>query len=182
MADDRDRSDEDLARAAREGDAAAFDRLVRRFLRPSMALAWQYTRRIEDAEDVVQDAFHRAVRALPAYDPGRPFGAWFYTIVRNAARGAIAKDARRQALAPLQPLEHEPPAPCTAGPHGLDDIERAVESLSPMQQACFRLGDVEGFTSAEIALMLELAEGTVRTHLHRARSALRVALAPDPEA
>ena len=72
---DRDRTDEELARAAKRGDAAAYDALVRRYLRPAMAIAWQYTRRLEDAEDVVQDAFHRAVRALGDYDHRRPFGA-----------------------------------------------------------------------------------------------------------
>lgn len=181
MADDHDRTDEELARAAGEGDRGAFDVLVRRYLRPSMALAWQYTRRLEDAEDAVQEAFHRTVRALPSYDSSRAFGPWFYAIVRNAARGAIAKDARRRALAPMEPLEDEPRAPERTSALALEDIERAAESLPPMQQACFRLADVEGFTSAEIARMLDLAEGTVRTHVHRARGALRSALAPDRE-
>ena len=84
----RERSDEELARAARRGDAPAFDALVRRYLRPALALAWQYSHRLEDAEDVVQEAFHRAVRALAGYDDRRPFSAWFYTIVRNVARSA----------------------------------------------------------------------------------------------
>ena len=79
MNDAPDRTDEELARAAKRGDAAAYDALARRYLRPAMALAWQYTRRVEDAEDIVQDAFHRAVRALADYDDRRPFSAWFYT-------------------------------------------------------------------------------------------------------
>ena len=57
MSDAQDRTDEELAGAAKRGDVAAFDVLVRRYLRPAMALSWQYTRRLEDAEDVVQDAF-----------------------------------------------------------------------------------------------------------------------------
>lgn len=178
MSDERERTDEELARAARTGDAESFDLLVRRFLRPAMALAWQYTRSVEDAEDVVQDAFHRAVRALGDYDPGRPFRAWLYAIVRNVARTAIRKDGRRAALAPLTLLEDEPAAPARRDPVAAGDIERAVEALAPMQQACFRLCDVEGFTSIEAAELLGIGEGTVRTHLHRARRQLRAAVDP----
>ena len=175
MSDDTERNDEELARAAQRGDAASYDALVRRYLRPAMALAWQYTRRVEDAEDVVQDAFHRTVRALRDYDPRRPFSAWFYTIVRNVARTAIGKDVRRQALAPLTLLENEPPAPAVVDPVLAGDVERAIVALPPTQQACFRLFDMEGFTSVEAARMLGVGEGTVRTHLHRARKQLRTA-------
>ena len=181
MNDAPDRTDEELARAAKRGDAAAYDALARRYLRPAMALAWQYTRRVEDAEDVVQDAFHRAVRALAGYDDRRPFSAWFYAIVRNVARTAISKDGRRAALAPLTPLtlvEDEPPAPAVVDPVVATDVERAVEALAPMQQACIRLCEVEGFTSVEAARLLGISEGTIRTHLHRARNRLRIAMDP----
>ncbi len=178
MSDARDRTDEELARAAKRGDAAAYDALARRYLRPAMALAWQYTRGVEDAEDVVQDAFHRAVRSLADYDDRRPFSAWFYTIVRNVARTAISKDGRRAALAPLTLVEGEPPAPAVVDPVVAGDVERALETLAPMQQASVRLCDVEGFTSVEAARMLGVSEGTVRTHLHRARRRLRVAIDP----
>ena len=178
MSDAQDRTDEELAGAAKRGDATAFDVLVRRYLRPAMALAWQYTRRLEDAEDVVQDAFHRAVRSRADYDDSRPFSAWFYTIVRNVARTAISRDGRRAALAPLTLLQDEPPAPPTVDPLVVADIERAIEALAPMQQSCVRLCDVEGFTSVEAARMLGVGEGTIRTHLHRARKQLRGDLGP----
>ena len=173
-----DRTDEELARAAKRGDAVAYDVLVRRYLRPAMALVWQYTRQVEDAEDVVQEAFHRMVRALAGYDDRRPFSAWFYAIVRNVARSAISKDGRRAALAPLTLLEDEPPAPAVVDPIVASDVERAIETLAPMQQACVRLCDLEGFTSVEAAQMLSIGEGTVRTHLHRARKRLRAAMDP----
>ena len=178
MSDARDRTDEELARAAKRGDAVAHDVLARRYLRPAMALAWQYTRRVEDTEDVVQEAFHRAVRALADYDDRRPFSAWFYAIVRNVARTAISKDGRRAALAPLTLLENEPPAPAFVDPVVAGEVERAIEALAPMQQACVRLCDIEGFTSVEAARMLGIGEGTVRTHLHRARNRLRAAMDP----
>ena len=169
-----DPTDEELARAAKGGDVAAYDVLVRRHMRPAMALAWQFVSRVEDAEDVVQDAFHQAVRSLQDYDDRRPFGAWFYTIVRNVARTMVSKDRRRAVLAPTVWLEQEPAAPAGPDPVALGDIERAVGALAPQQQACLRLCEVEGFTSSEAAGMLGVTEGTVRTHLHRARKQLRV--------
>ena len=178
MSDARDRTDEELARAAKRGDAAAYDALARRYLGPAMALAWQYTRGVEDAEDVVQEAFHRAVRGLGGYDDRRPFSAWFYAIVRNVARTAISKDGRRAALAPLTLVDDEPPAPAVADPVLAGDIVRALDDLAPMQQACVRLCDVEGHTSVEAARMLGVSEGTIRTHLHRARGRLRGAIDP----
>lgn len=182
MSDARDRTDEQLARAAKRGDADAYDVLARRYLRPAMALAWQYTHALEDAEDIVQDAFHRAVRALGDYDDRRPFSAWFYAIVRNVARTTIGKHSRRAALAPLTLVEGEPPAPAGTDPAVAGDVVRALEDLAPMQQACFRLCDVEGFTSVEAAGMLGINEGTVRTHVHRARQRLRGVLATRREA
>ena len=179
MSDAPDRTDEELARAAKRGDAAAYDLLAGRYLRPAMALAWQYARGVEDAEDVVQEAFHRMVRALGDYDETRPFSAWFYAIVRNVARTAISKDGRRAALAPLTVVEEEPPASRAFDPVVAGDIERAIEALAPMQQACVRLCDVEGFSSIEAARMLGVHEGTVRTHIHRARGRLQAAIDPE---
>lgn len=176
MPNDRDRSDEELAAAAQRGDAGAFDALVQRYLRPAMALAWQYTRDLSDAEDVVQDAFHRAVRALPDYDAARPFSPWFWSIVRNVARSAIARDTRRAALAPFTLLEQEPGSPRAHDPVIAADLDRAIEELAPMQQAVLRLCDIEGFTSVEAGGMLGINEGTVRSHLHRARYSLRAVI------
>lgn len=178
MSEARERTDEELARAARRGDAEAYDALVRRYLRPAMALTWQYFRSLGDAEDVVQEAFHRVVRGLGDYDDQRPFSAWFYAIVRNAARTAISKDGRRAALAPLTLLEADVPEPVVSDPVLAGDLERAIDALAPMQQACFRLCDAEGFTSGEAAAMLGISEGTVRTHLHRARRQLQAAMSP----
>jgi RNA polymerase sigma-70 factor (ECF subfamily) len=182
MSDARDRTDEELAREARRGDAAAYNLLVRRYLRPAMALAWQFTRGVEDAEDVVQEAFHRVVRALGDYDADRPFRAWFYAIVRNVARTAITRDGRRAALAPLTPLDEEPPARAASDPALASDVERAIEALAPMQQACVRLCHVEGFSSVEAGHMLGIGDSSVRTHLRRAREHLRVAIDPERQA
>ena len=118
------------------------------------------------------------LRGLGGYDQRRPFSAWFYAIVRNVARTAISKDGRRAALAPLTLVEDEPPAPAASDPALAEDIVRALEDLAPMQQACVRLCDVEGYTSVEAARMLGVSEGTVRTHLHRAHGRMRGIMDP----
>ncbi|HSR51232.1 MAG TPA: RNA polymerase sigma factor [Acidobacteriota bacterium] len=173
MSDASQRSDEELARAAKRGDAAAYDALVRRYLRPAMALACQYTRGLEDAEDVVQEAFHKTVRYLHQYDHRRSFSAWFYAIVRNTARTSLRGSANRTDVESLTSPAREPAAAQAPDPLLAGKIEQAVAALAPMQRACLRLCDVEGFTSVEAGRMLGVSEGTVRTHLHRARKQMR---------
>ncbi len=177
MLDGDSHSDEGLASLALEGDRAAFEVLVRRYLRRAMAVAVQQVGSLEDAEDVVQDAFHRMVRALPAYDPERPFSPWFFTIVRNQARSALRKAGRRAELVPMRTLDAATVEPTASPTEAATEVEQAVARLPAMQQSCFRLCEVEGFTSQEIGAMLGISDGTVRTHLHRAREQLRNTLA-----
>jgi len=66
-------SEEDVVRGAQAGDERMYRELVGRYLRPALAVAWEFTETIEDAEDVVQEAFRRAVDALGRFDAGRPF-------------------------------------------------------------------------------------------------------------
>lgn len=175
MRDESGCTDEELAAAAAGGDPVAYDALARRHLRPAVALALQITRRLEDAEDVAQEAFHRMVRALADYDPGRAFAPWFYTIVRNVGRSHVEGRGRRRRLLPVESLAEDPPAAAGAADHGARgrDLHRALAVLPEMQRLCVRLCHLEGFTSREAGAMLGISEGTVRTHLHRARGSLR---------
>ncbi len=173
-----DASDGELVRRTREGDREAFGVLVSRYIRPALAVAWEYTPSRDDAEDLVQDGFHRALRGLDRFDTQQPFRPWLFTIVRNVARNAAAKHARWNSVAIPDELPTDDPDP-------LDDAYRAelrdrigegLDMLPPMQRACFRLCDVEGFKGNEVAEMLGVNAATVRAHRHRARAALRKAL------
>lgn len=144
-----------------------------------MAIAWELAGSREDAEDVVQDAFLRALRGLEGFDERREFRPWLYAIVRNAGRDA----ARRRTRWRPEPLADSH----AASQPGLSAIERrevrdrigdGLERLSEQQRACFRLCDCEGFATAEAAEMLDIEEATVRVHLHRARRRLREVLEP----
>ena len=174
------RTDEELAIEARAGDEMAYSALVRRLLRPAFAVAWEFTEDPDEAEDVVQEAFHRMVRALVRYDETRRFRPWFFTILRNVARNKTAR-ANRWRLEEIDdtvPGAPEEPLQALEREEIWERIEAGMGSLSPMQRACFRLIDLEGMTRSEVSEALEVAEGTVRAHLHRARCALRKFLTP----
>jgi RNA polymerase sigma-70 factor (ECF subfamily) len=176
-----DSSVDDLACRAQRGERQAFEALVRRLVRPALAAAWEFVPNREDAEDVVQETFVRVWRSIGRYDPQRPFAPWFYTILRNVARNA----ARANRLATMIPLEEAGIEPVYAAaepvtelsPELAGQVQEALDRLSPMQRACFRLTSLERFRSADAAAMLGVSEATVRVHAHRARRALRELLA-----
>lgn len=174
-------TDEELAKRVQRGDRAAFARLVRRYLRPVHAIASSFLREQADVEDVAQETFLDALDRIETYDSDRPFAPWLYQIARNAARQRIERRSRREvAPVPEEGLAHD-----SAGPE--EELERAevrrrlrtaVAGLPERQRTVFRLLDVEGFSADEVAGMLGLTAGTIRSHLSRARSALRDVLAP----
>lgn len=167
-----------LAARARAGDEEAFGHLVRRLVRPALATAWELAATREDAEEVVQDAFARTWRELPRYDTGRPFAPWFYTILRNLARNAARRDQRWTRVTLEDAHEGGELAPVEEGHDDMDPafLHAALEELSPMQRACFRLVRLEEFSAGEAAAMLGIDGATVRVHIHRATRALRARL------
>lgn len=176
-------TDQELVGRARKGDERAFRHLVERNVRPALAVAWEFTETLEDAEDIVQEAFRRAVKALDRFDTARSFKAWFFTILRNVARTKAT--AGHNGL--LQALEETIP---DLEPSPLEQVERLelqarvdleLENLPEMQRACFRLCVLEGFTSVEVSEALGLADATVRTHVYRARQVMRAAVQPFAE-
>jgi RNA polymerase sigma-70 factor (ECF subfamily) len=171
-------TDLELVAQARRGNRDAFGALVSRYLRPALAVAWEYAPTRDDAEDLVQDAFHRALRSLDRFDETRPFRPWFFTILRNVARNEVARHSRWTSVAVPDELpagESDPED--EAHRAGLRErIQEGLDILPQMQRTCFRLCDIEGFDGTEVAEMLGLSAATVRTHRHRARATLRDAL------
>jgi RNA polymerase sigma-70 factor (ECF subfamily) len=167
-------SDEALVRATLRGDEEAFARLVRTYLRRAMAVALEYAPGRADAEDIVQDTFRRVLESLGRFDDSRTFAPWFFTILRNTARNA-AKSRRMRSHEAIEP-DHASPAPGPYEETRRDEMRRgildAITRLPPMQRTCFRLCVVEGFTSAEVASALGIAESTVRVHVFRARGTM----------
>lgn len=172
-----DVTDRELVIRTRGGNSAAFGTLVGRYLRPALAIAWEYVPALDDAEDLAQDAFHRALRNLRRFDEMRPFGPWLFAIVRNLGRNEASRKTRWASVpVPEELRSGSDPLRDVEGAEIVERIERGLEALPPMQRSCFRLCQVEGFDSAEVAEMLGIRSATVRTHVHRARAALQKTL------
>lgn len=169
-----------LVASVRQGDASAFDELVRRYMRRAFSVAWHILRHREDAEDLVQEAFMIVLQKIGSFDVSRPFGPWLFRIVANRALNArksralrttdeIPADARSGEASPALALEQS---------ELRERFENALEALPERRQLVMRLFELEGFSSPEIAGMLDVSEATVRWHLMEARKNLREALRP----
>jgi RNA polymerase sigma-70 factor (ECF subfamily) len=173
-----DQSDGELAAAAAQGDGDAFGRLVERHALQAHRVARAILRNSEDAEDAVQDGVLAAWRALGRYDPARPFRPWLMRIVVNAAL-----DARRRWLVRRgEPLSEGlvaggiSPEKATDQSLFRERLREALLGLPERQRLAVVLFDAEGYPHAEIAEVLGVPEGTVRSYVFHARRALREAL------
>ena len=130
-----------------------------------------------DAEEVAQDAFVRAWLALRGFRGEASFSTWLYRIaVRRAFDRAQSLRTRRGREAGLEAAEHAAaPASGEAGSLEMRRLERLIDELSPAQRAAVTLYYLEDQSVERVAATLELPENTVKTHLSRARAALRSA-------
>lgn len=173
-------TDEELVERVRAGEVACYDHLVTRHMRRAFSVAYRVLGQREDAEDLVQDAFLTALEKIDSFQVGRRFAPWFFRILVN--RGLNARKART--LRQTEALPTELSGPGASPLHQAEvaelreRLEVAMASLPERQKAIVRLFELEGFSSPEIAEILEVSDGTVRWHLHQARQALRETLAP----
>ncbi len=164
----------------RHRDPSAFDELVRRYLRRAYAVAYHVMHHREDAEDLVQETFITVLEQIDRFDRERAFSPWFFRILVN--RGLNARKSRTVRQTEQVPADA---AGGEGSPDGLAErrelqerVRAAVDLLPERQRLILRLSELEGFSSVEIASILDLSQGTVRWYLHEARNALRVTLAP----
>jgi RNA polymerase sigma-70 factor (ECF subfamily) len=167
------KADLDLVEAARSGRVHAKEELVRRHWRAVWQRGYMVTGRAHVADDVTQDAFERAFRALHRYDGRAPFGAWIGRIATNCALDVLRAERR------LFPLDEVAEAWADA-PGSDPTLVRAVGRLAPERRAVVVLRFWLDLTGPEIAETLGIAVGTVHSRLSRALDDLRVALAEDP--
>jgi len=171
-----------LVARCREGDPRAFRILVGRYQNRAYGLALRLLRSAPDAEEVTQDAFVRAWKGLADFRGDAAFGTWLYRIVwRRALDRAAVLKLRGLREAPLEgspALEtaDEAGGRSRAGAGGLDEEagwERLTQGLTEPQRAVITLFYYQDLSVKGIARALEMPEGTVKTHLSRARAALR---------
>ncbi len=163
---------DDLTRvlvAARDGDAEAF----RRFVRASQADVWRLVAALvsrDEADDIAQDTYVRAWRALPAYRADASARTWLLAIARRAAADALRRRVRHRRL--LGRLGTHAEVGSVADGEGADAITRLVADLEPDRRAAFVLTQVVGCSYAETAAVLGVPVGTVRSRVARARDDL----------
>ena len=176
-------SDSELVLRARKGEELALSMLIERYQKSAYALALSVTGRHEDAEDAAQESFLVALDQLDeCRDPER-FAGWFMTIVRNRSRNLIRRESLRQTSDVPQGTRSRIPAPDKiAETSELREIlQHAIAELPEIQQEVVLLHDLEGWKHREISERLGIPSGTVRSHLHFARKALKKALAEMPD-
>jgi RNA polymerase sigma-70 factor (ECF subfamily) len=157
-----------------EADAlAALDSLYRTALR--------LTRVPADAEDLVQDTYLKAFRAADSFQPGTNLRAWLFTILHNTARNRVRDRAREAVTVDSETVERASDASSQSGdtPETLllrdtlgPELQAAVDELPDSFRQAVWLRDVEEFTYAEIAAMLEIPPGTVMSRISRGRRML----------
>ncbi len=181
-----DRPEAILMAGARNGDGAAFGELVRRHMRRAYFAALGLTGSHEDALDLSQEAFVRALRASRTLDPARPFYPWLYSILRrlclNHLRdGRVRRERLDQAGSWL--VDEARDREAASDPERLAEREElrkrvamAIQTLSPTRREVLVLREFEGLRYAEIAALLDVPEGTVMSRLYAARKSLAAAL------
>ncbi|MEO8294508.1 MAG: sigma-70 family RNA polymerase sigma factor [Gemmatimonadota bacterium] len=171
-------SDHDLAQQAAQGDSDAFSKLIDRHAAAARRLARTVLQNSEDADDAAQDGFLLAWRHIDRYDPNRPFAPWLMRIVMNAAADLRRKRKVRstEQLPPGAPARGGSPEEETDRTLFRTELTEALKQLPDRQRTAVVLFDAEGYGHADIAAILGIPEGTVRSDVFHARRALRKAL------
>ncbi|HUR86759.1 MAG TPA: RNA polymerase sigma factor [Solirubrobacteraceae bacterium] len=160
-----------LVRAAQRGSEAAVEELFSRHWGAAYRAALLVTGDRAAAEDIAQEAFLAALRALPRFDVRRPLRPWLHRIVVNRAIDWSRARAHRQEVGAEVAPEAQSLDP--ADPHALrDDVAAALLALAPEQRAVIVLRYVLEFTPGEIAAALDVPRGTVNSRLRRGLDAL----------
>lgn len=188
--------DQTVLDKARAGDVSAFNQLVSEHWDRIFSRAFSLLRNREDAEEVAQDTFIRAQRALPGFEGGAAFGAWLYRIATNLSHNkywywrARGKQASFSLDAPvgeeqdgswhdLIPDEGISPGREVANNEFVARVASGLEKLKPHYREILVLRIVKGKDYEEIAEELELSIGTVKSRISRARDALRAEIGHD---
>ncbi|MDH4196856.1 MAG: sigma-70 family RNA polymerase sigma factor [Candidatus Aminicenantes bacterium] len=182
-----DRKDEDLVVLARSGRPEAFMELVRRHRERIFVMIYGMTRDRSDAEDLTQETFLAAYRALGRFRQRSSFYTWVYRIAVNLSLNFLKKRGRErdrmvfdENLAPADPAAGAVASPEeTSAQSELEaKLAEAVEALPPLFKAAFLMVANQGLSHAEAARILGCTENTVSWRMHKARKLLRARMRP----
>jgi RNA polymerase sigma-70 factor (ECF subfamily) len=177
-------SDQVLVERVQRGDRRAFDVLVLRYQQRIIKLIMRYVQDSSEAQDVAQEAFIKAYRALPAFRGESAFYTWMYRIAINTAKNYLVSAQRRPVDYDLDlqdPKNFELNARLRddESPEGLalqeelrQTVERTIASLPEELRTAIMLREIDGLSYEEIAQAMDCPVGTVRSRIFRAREAI----------
>jgi RNA polymerase sigma-70 factor (ECF subfamily) len=178
--EDRSSTDRALVERALDGDARAFEDLVKTYQRMVAGVAWRYGIRHADLEDIVSEVFVKLYRNLHQFRPEHPFSTWLYRLAANHAVDHIRR-ARKQRGRTEMPAQVADPSSGPSDDFESDERARLVREslveLSTPYREAIELVYVEGLKIDDAARRLDVPSGTVKTRLMRGREALRRILA-----
>ena len=169
-----------LVLRAQRGEAAAFEALVRAYLRAAYSVALAVVGRTADAEDVAQDAFVLAFERLDTCREPARFGGWLLQIVRNRGRNWLDRRKWRDVPAEARADDEVDRAASPEDASLQRQLLGALQVLGAVEREVVLLHDLEGWTHPEIAAALGLSEVMSRQHLFQARKRLRAQLGGRP--
>jgi RNA polymerase sigma-70 factor (ECF subfamily) len=169
-------TERELIRRATEGDGRAIQTLYDRYAPRVFAIVRRIAADDDLAQDYAQEAWIRAIRALPTFRGDARFSTWLHRIAVNAALQALRKNetrAKREGPAP----EDVPVGPIHSDTLLRKRLERALDTLPEGMREVLILHDVEGYTHEEIGEVLGVTSGTSKSQLFKARAKMRAMLA-----
>jgi RNA polymerase sigma-70 factor (ECF subfamily) len=173
-------SDSELVDAARAGNAAAFEILVRRYSERAYRVAFRVVRDADESRDVVQDALVKAYRGLDSFESRSSFYTWLYRIVVNLALDRRRREQRAPAVEWDDDVALQIDPRSVSSPPGSPEVAArrrevrelvalGVEGLPEGQREVLLLREVDGLSYEEIARTMRISKGTVMSRLHYAR-------------
>lgn len=186
----QDENDQELVRRVQSGDQSAFNVLVLKYQHRVLKLVSRFVRDAAEAEDVAQEAFLKAYRALASFRGDSAFYTWLYRIAINTAKNALVAQRRRPVdfdldLQDPEQFERQARLKETDTPEGVvlteeirQVVEQAMEQLPEDLRTAIVLRELEGLSYEEIAAAMDCPVGTVRSRIFRAREAIDKKLKP----
>jgi len=182
--------DQELVLRVQRGDKKAFDLLVLKYQQKVINLISRYVRDSSEAQDVAQEAFIKAYRALPRFRGDSAFYTWLYRIAINTAKNHIVSQSRRppsngieaevaeQLDAGIRLQEHATPENFLLEDEIAQTVRQAIDDLPDDLRMAITLRELEGLSYEEIANTMSCPVGTVRSRIFRAREAIDAKLKP----
>lgn len=182
--------DHELVARVQQGDKSAYDLLVIKYQHKIVQLVNRYVKDASEAQDVAQEAFIKAYRALDSFRGESAFYTWLYRIAINTAKNYLVARARRSSdyqvdILDAEQVENAPQLQGVETPERLlfsqeiiETIKTAIDNLPEEMRVAIMLREFEGMSYEEIAQAMDCPVGTVRSRIFRAREAIDSKLAP----